>query len=66
MSVGGGFSGDKIFTGVVRSGTTFSSAFTFTAGLTPDRLFLPAGVRDLAWNTACSCFRYIGSATYPM
>ncbi|MDP9164464.1 MAG: hypothetical protein M3O32_00040 [Actinomycetota bacterium] len=34
--------------------------------LTAERLFLPAGVRDLAWDVSCKCFHYVGAATHRM
>lgn len=66
IAAGGGFSAQQMHTGMVGVGTRFSPAFTFSAGLTADRLFLPASVRDLAWDTSCRCYRYAGSAAHPM
>ena len=61
MLTGHGLTAAQMFAGAVREGRSFAPAFTFSAGFTSNRLFLPASVRDLAWNVGCSCFRYVGS-----
>jgi len=66
MAAGNGLGGEAIFAGVVRSGLSFSPAFTFGSGLTAQRLFLPARLRDLVWSTGCACMRYAGSGTHTM
>ncbi len=58
-----GFNPQSLYAEAMRIGPSFTSAFTFSSGLSPNRLFLPAAVRQLAWNTACTCFRYLGPAT---
>lgn len=66
MVDGQGLDAQSIFAGATRAGASFSSGFTFASGLSADRLFMPAAVRDLAWNPGCSCFRYVGKTTSRM
>ncbi|MGZ6827464.1 MAG: ABC transporter substrate-binding protein, partial [Mycobacteriales bacterium] len=66
MVDGNGLDARSIYAGVTRTGTAFASGFTFASGLSADHLFMPAAVRDLAWGTDCSCFRYAGTATTRM
>jgi ABC-type branched-subunit amino acid transport system substrate-binding protein len=55
---GGGLSGQRIHEGVMAIAPKFSAGFSFANALSPGRLFVPGGVRGLAWVTSCSCFRY--------
>lgn len=63
-AAGGGLDGLRIYAGVQRIAASFQSAFSFATGLGPDRLYVPGGVRDFAFVSGCSCFRYAGSTTY--
>ena len=55
---GGGFSASSLETGILRSAASFSPANGFAAALTADQRYVQGAARDLAWNTACGCFRY--------
>jgi hypothetical protein len=66
MVEGKGLDGLSISAGAARAGAGFSSGFSFASGLSPDRPFLPSAVRDLAWDTGCSCMQYVGSTTTRM
>jgi hypothetical protein len=63
-AAGGGFDGESIYAGVQRLAGEFRSAFAFATGLGPGRLYVPGGVRDLAYVASCRCFRYGGGSTH--
>ena len=60
---GGGFLGTQIYNGMLKVAPSFPSAFSFAPGLQPDRLFIPGGVRPLAYVSSCQCFRYASKTT---
>lgn len=60
---GNGLTGQDIYAGMLRIGPGFASAFSFAPGLQPRRLFIPGGVRPLAFVSSCQCFRYTSKAT---
>ncbi|MHB8451656.1 MAG: type 1 periplasmic-binding domain-containing protein, partial [Mycobacteriales bacterium] len=62
---GGGLTGMDIYQGLMRIAPSFSSAFNFANGLGPSQLFVPGAIRDLAYFSSCSCFRYT-SSNYPL
>jgi ABC-type branched-subunit amino acid transport system substrate-binding protein len=62
-TAGGGFTGVQIYNGMLKVAPTFPSAFSFAPGLQPNRLFIPGGVRPLAFVSSCSCFRYTSKVT---
>lgn len=62
-TAGGGLTGTQIYDGVLRIAPTFHSAFSFVPGLRPGRLTVPGGVRPLAYDTGCSCYRYSSKTT---
>ena len=62
-AAGGGFQGVQIYNGMLKVAPTFPSAFSFAPGLGPDRLFVPGGVRPLAYISSCQCFQYASRAT---
>lgn len=66
MLAGEGLDGLSIFRGTTQSGPNFEPGFTFRSGLDAQHVFVPSGVRDLAWNSGCSCFRYVGTTTHRM
>lgn len=63
---GEGLSPDALYQGILKVSPKFSSAFAFATGLTANRLFVPGAVRDLRWNTTCSCFAYASKSNLPM
>lgn len=65
-AAGGGLSADAIYAGVQKIAPTFQSGFSFASGLGVGRLFVPGGVRDLAWDNKCDCPRYAGTTTTPL
>lgn len=66
MVDGKGLDGRSIAAGAASAGGSLPSGFTFASGLGNSRPYLPAAVRDLAWSTGCSCFRYVGTTTTRM
>ena len=62
-NAGGGLDGPSIAAGIQRVAASFGTAFSFANGLGPDRFFLPGGVRRLAFDDECRCFRYAGTTT---
>ncbi|HUR50563.1 MAG TPA: ABC transporter substrate-binding protein, partial [Mycobacteriales bacterium] len=62
--LGGGFTAPQLYQGVLRAASTFSPAISFASALGPNRLFVPGGVRRLAFGQDCSCFRYQSRTTY--
>ncbi|MCU1592962.1 MAG: hypothetical protein JWO12_354 [Frankiales bacterium] len=57
-----GLDARSIYAGALRISPTFSTAVSFgTSALTPTHLFTPSSARDLAWVSACSCFKYQSS-----
>ena len=62
--LGGGMTYQQIAAGVRKAAPTFDPAISFGNGLKTGHLFMPGGVRRLAWVNACSCFRYQGSTNY--
>ncbi len=62
----GGLTGPEIARGLLQVAPSFHSALAFRSGLGADRLFVPGGVRDLAWDQQCRCMTYAGGTTYPI
>jgi hypothetical protein len=62
--LGGGFNADALYSVVLQASPRFSSAFSFSNGLGPKRLFVPGSVRDLKWDAACACFTYVGTTNH--
>jgi hypothetical protein len=60
---GGGLTGVQIYNGMLKVAPTFPSAFSFASGLQPNRLYIPGGLRPLAFASSCSCFQYTSRAT---
>ena len=56
----GGLSPEHLARGIAEVGPSFLPAATFGSGLGSKSRFLPDVVRDLHYDTACSCFRYRG------
>jgi hypothetical protein len=52
--------------GIAAVGPTFPTAFSFKSGLGANRLFVPGGVRDMAWNAGCRCMQYRGATVTPL
>ncbi len=65
-TAGGGLTGVQIYNGMLKFAPSFSSAFSFAPGLSDNRLFIPGGVRPLAFNSSCACFRYASKTTSRM
>jgi hypothetical protein len=61
-----GLTGEQLYAGVLKALPTFHPAVSFGNGLSANSLSVPGGVRRIAWETGCSCFRYQGSASYPI
>jgi hypothetical protein len=62
-AAGGGLTGVQIYNGMLKVAPAFPSAFSFASGLSANRLFIPGGVRPLAYVSSCSCFRYQSRTT---
>ena len=62
-AAGGGLTGLQIYNGMLTVAPRFPSAFSFASGLSANRLFIPGGVRPLAYVSSCSCFRYQSRTT---
>ena len=60
---GGGFTAADIFAGVIRMGATFSPANGFATALTQGQPYIQGAVRDLAWDSTCSCMKYGATTT---
>lgn len=60
---GGGLTGAQVYNGMLTIGPSFPSAFSFASGLSANRLFVPGGVRPLAYISSCQCFRYATRTT---
>jgi hypothetical protein len=58
---GRGLSGTQLYQGIQQIAPTFGNAFALGNGLGPQRLFTPGAVRDMKWDTGCSCMRYTSS-----
>lgn len=55
---GGGFTGDRVRAGIVSVAGRFPLAVGFGAALSDAAPYSAGVVRDLAWDTACSCMKY--------
>ena len=62
-AAGGGLTGLHIYNGMLKVAPRFPSAFSFASGLSANRLFIPGGIRPLAYVSSCSCFRYQSRTT---
>lgn len=62
---GGGLTPDRVVAGIAAMAGTFSSGNVFAFGVSGTRRDGAAAVRDLGWVEGCSCYRYLGSASYP-
>lgn len=60
---GGGFTAADIFAGIMRIGPTFSPANGFATALTPSQPYVQGAVRDLSWDSTCSCMKYGAAIT---
>ena len=58
----GGFAAAGIYASIMRTSESFSPANGFAAALSAAKPFLQGMVRDLSWNSSCSCMEY-GAAT---
>jgi len=61
---GGGFSPASIRQGLTAAGAAFPTAINFSPAYGLGRYDGARGVRDIAYNTKCSCFRYQGTTSY--
>lgn len=61
---GGGFSPGAIRQGLTGAGAAFPSAINFSPAYGLGRYDGARGVRDIAYSTECSCFRYQGTTLY--
>lgn len=55
---GGGFTGAAIRAGIQRIGGSFAPAIGFASALGGSTAFVPGVVRDIAWDSGCSCVKY--------
>jgi hypothetical protein len=62
---GGGFAPADIRRGLTAAGAAFPTALNFGAAYGLGRYDGARGVRDIAYDTGCSCFRYQGTRSYP-
>lgn len=61
----GGLLPDALRAGIIRLGPVFKPAGTFRSGLSAShQAGLPGAVRDVSFNSFCSCYRY-GRADHP-
>jgi hypothetical protein len=60
---GKGFTASAVRSGIDAIGERFSPAGSFASGIQAGRSFLPGGVRDLAWDEPCGCYRYVSRQT---
>ena len=63
---GGGFLGPQLAAGLQQVGPDFRPSFAFSSGLGRGRLFVPGAVRDLRYDTGCSCYRYADRKNRPL
>lgn len=61
---GGGLTGRQVAAGMQVAGPRLQSAFGFGNGFGKGRSFLPGAVRDLAYDTGCSCFAYTSKTSH--
>jgi Tfp pilus assembly protein FimT len=57
-STSGGLTGTALLSGMNAVAPRFATAVGFSMALSADRHFLPGTVRDLFFDTGCSCYRY--------
>jgi ABC-type branched-subunit amino acid transport system substrate-binding protein len=62
---GGGFSPADIRRGLTAAGASFPTALNFSSAYGLGRYDGAKGVREIAYVTGCSCFRYQGTTSYP-
>lgn len=62
---GGTLESFGVIDGLKAIGPNFRQSISFGSGLSKTSTQMPGSVRDISWNTQCSCFAYSGS-TYRM
>jgi len=64
MKAGHGITPDAIVRGVQIAGPDFVPAETFSSGLGPGAFALAGSARDLGYDAACHCYRYLSSKNH--
>jgi ABC-type branched-subunit amino acid transport system substrate-binding protein len=61
LNAAGAVSTSALAVGLGKIGPTFAPASTFRAGFSPSRADFIGAVRDLGFDSSCTCFRYLAS-----